>query len=150
MKHFLKHKGLRLGFVVLLGVFAGLWMPISQSVLAEPVPVDYVADVTCPSGQTVQNDGNTCCPSNIPQNNAMACLFAKYINPAIQLLSALVGVVVVIAVIMGAIEYSSSAGDPQKANSGRQHITNALLALLAYILLYAFLEFLIPGGFLHG
>jgi hypothetical protein len=61
-------------------------------------------------------------------------------------LSALVGIVVVIAVIIGAIEFISSGGDPQRVASGKQHITNALIGLFAYILLFAFLQFLIPGG----
>jgi hypothetical protein len=41
---------------------------------------------------------------------------------------------------------SSSAGDPQKSAQGKEHIRNALFGLLAYILLYAFLQFIIPGG----
>jgi len=79
----------------------------------------------------------------------MACLFAKYLNPIINLLSAVVGLVVVIGVLFGAIQVSSSAGDPQKAANGKGHIRNALLGLLAYILLYAFLQFIIPGGSLN-
>jgi hypothetical protein len=73
-------------------------------------------------------------------------LFTKYINPLITLLSAVVGVVVVIGVIYGAIQVSSSAGDPQKSAQGKEHIRNALFGLLAYILLYAFLQCIIPGG----
>jgi len=105
------------------------------------------------SAGTIQNDGHTCCPSNDQGGNSNQdtdCLFYKYINPFIDLLSAAVGVVVVIAVIIGAIEFSTSGGDPQRAASGRRHITNALLGLVAYILLYVFLEFLVPGGSLHG
>jgi hypothetical protein len=155
MRQLLKYKQLILAFILLLGVSAIALTPMEA--VAITAPIDYVADTNpCPVGQAPQSGGNvddgqyTCCPTGPNLNNNMACLFSKYINPVVQLLSALVGVVVVIMVIMGAIEYSSSAGDPQKATSGRQHITNALLALLAYILLYAFLEFLIPGGFLHG
>jgi hypothetical protein len=99
------------------------------------------------------SDGNTCCPGTAQDAatiSSSTCLFSKYINPLISLFSALVGVVVVIAVIIGGIEYSSSAGDPQRAAAARTHITNALLGLFAYIFLYAFLQFLIPGGFLHG
>lgn len=73
-------------------------------------------------------------------------LMSKYINPAIRLLSALVGIAVTISIIYGGIEYSSSGGDPQKAAAGKSRIVNALIALLAYLFLGAILNFIIPGG----
>lgn len=97
--------------------------------------------------------GNSCCPNTQAfqqatndGEKAKACLFGKYLNPVINLLSAVVGVVVVIGIIVGAVQFSSSAGDPQKAANGKNHIRNSLLGLLAYLLLYAFLQFIIPGG----
>jgi hypothetical protein len=122
------------------------------------LPIDYFATTTCimadGSQGVLQSDGRTCCPSN-DQNQAdpsedTDCLFTKYIDPVIQLFSAAVGLAVVIAVIIGGIEYTSSAGDPQRSAAGQKHITNALLGLFAYALFYVFLQFLIPGGFLHG
>jgi hypothetical protein len=152
MKQFLNLKRLTPIIVTLLAV----------SVLAALLPTIVSANAsgagsscTLPDGTTgtVQNDGNTCCPTpdqNGSSSSDMDCLFTKYINPVIDLLSALVGVVVVIAVIAGAIEFSTAGGDPQRAASGRRHIMSALLALLAFVLLYVFLEFLVPGGSLNG
>jgi hypothetical protein len=101
------------------------------------------------SNGAIQQDGVTCCPSG-PTNGldkaSGTCLFSKYINPIIQLISAVIGVAIVIGIVYGAIEYITSGGDPQRAASGRQRITNALLGLAAFILLYAFLQFIIPGG----
>lgn len=91
------------------------------------------------------SDGLTCCPSGA-QNNASACLFEKYINPAIQLLAVCVGLIVVIAIIVGAVEYITSSGDPQKAANGKKRIMSALVGLIAFLLIYAFLQFIIPGG----
>jgi len=73
-------------------------------------------------------------------------LIAKYINPLITLLSALVGLVVTISIVIGGIQYSSSAGDPQAATAAKNRIRNAIIALVAFIFLYAFLQFLVPGG----
>ncbi|HVX24551.1 MAG TPA: hypothetical protein VG992_04395 [Candidatus Saccharimonadales bacterium] len=79
--------------------------------------------------------------------NPTSCdLVSKYLNPFVKFLSALVGIIVVIAIISGAIQYSTSGGDPQKAAAGKKHITNAIFALVIYILLAAMLNFLIPGG----
>lgn len=103
----------------------------------------------CDAGQVRLSDGRTCCPKGSAKN-ATTCLFAKYVNPVINLLSALVGIVVVIAIIIGGIQFSTSAGDPQKAAAGKKHIANALFGLLAYLLLYAFLQFIVPGGQFNG
>lgn len=73
-------------------------------------------------------------------------LITKYVNPAIRLMSALVGVAVVIAIVVGGVQYSSAGGDPSKVVAARKRITNAILALLAYLFMMAFLQWLLPGG----
>lgn len=105
---------------------------------------------TLPDGSTdgvvVLNGGAqtpTCCPQH---TDGVSCLYAKYINPLVALLAAAVGVVVVIAIVYGAIEFVTSGGDPQRAAAGRKRIVNALIGLAAFLLLYAFLQFLLPGG----
>jgi hypothetical protein len=71
----------------------------------------------------------------------------KYINPFIKLLNVLVGIVAIIFIIFGAIQVITSAGDPQKSANGKNHIRNALIGLVAYIILAAFLRWvLLPGA----
>lgn len=77
-------------------------------------------------------------------------LIGKYVNHFITFLSVVVGLLVVIGIISGGIMYSSSAGDPQKAAKAKDRITKAIVALVAFIFLWAFLEWLVPGGFLNG
>lgn len=126
------------------------------------------ADACTDKGQWTTSNG-TCCPVNqvqiangsvscntsdscsgdISNTQAMNCIFQRYINPAISLLSALVGILVVVTIIRGGLMYTSSAGDPSKAAAGKQHIINALIGLAAYLMLYVFLQFIIPGGVLN-
>ena len=73
-------------------------------------------------------------------------LISKYIDPLITLLSAAVGLVVVISIIIGGIQYGSSAGDPQKVSAAKNRIRNSIIALVSFIFLYTFLQFLVPGG----
>ena len=109
-------------------------------------------DGRCATCQTNQNDcvqcTNGCGDSAVTAScNHDGCdLVGKFLNPLIKLLSAAVGVVVVLSIIYGAIQYSSSAGDPQKAAKARGHITKTVLALVAYIFFFAFLQFIVPGG----
>lgn len=139
MKTLLKYKKSTLSCILL----ANVWILFSGSfVFAASTPAP------CTLSPNNSNYVSQCCDtsnSNIV-SNASTCLFAKYINPGVALLSATVGLVVIITVILGSIEYISSGGDPQRTASGKKHIMNALIGLFAYVLLYAFLQFLVPGG----
>ncbi|HSH55903.1 MAG TPA: hypothetical protein VK983_03690 [Candidatus Limnocylindrales bacterium] len=72
-------------------------------------------------------------------------LIVKYLNPIIRLLSIIVGVAVTIGIIIGGIQYASSAGDPQKVSNAKHRIRNSIVALIFFFFLYALLRFLIPG-----
>jgi|GEM_PF-2115973 len=70
----------------------------------------------------------------------------KYINPLIRFLSAGVGVVITLMIIIAGIQYSSAGSDPQKVAASKRKITNAIVALILYLLLFAILNWLVPGG----
>lgn len=75
-------------------------------------------------------------------------IITKYVSPLVELLAAGVGVAVVISIVIGGIQYGSSGGDPQKVTAAKNRIRNAIVALIAFIFLFALLNFLIPGGLL--
>lgn len=86
-------------------------------------------------------------PATTPCNMQSGCdLVNNYVNPFINLLSIAFGLIAVISLILGGIQYSTSQGDPQKSAQAKSRISNTLLAIFAYLFLYAFLQFLIPGG----
>lgn len=146
-------------FLVLCSFAAPLGVP--RVAYAAPLPTIFAdAPCTLPDGTpgTVakysHTDNTTCCPANSVnsqgQADSVSCFYGKYLNPLIALLAAIVGVVVVVGIVFGAVEYITSNGDPQRAAAGKKRITNALLALAAFLLLYAFLQFLVPGGLLNA
>lgn len=116
-------------------------------------PLRTVAAVNCPAGWVHPKDWDgsiddaSCCPGT-GNPSAMECLLSKYINPVINLLSAGIGVAIVISLVAAGIQYSGSAGDPGKVSAAKQRIFNALLALAGFIFLYAFLQWVVPGGLL--
>lgn len=73
-------------------------------------------------------------------------LIDKYLNPAINLLSAAAGMAIVIMIIVGGIQYASAGGDPGKVAAAKGRIINALVAIVAFFFLYAVLQWLVPGG----
>ena len=88
-------------------------------------------------------------PGSAPTTGCSATncdLIATYINPAIKILGVLFGLIIVVSILLGSIQYITSEGDPQKASKAKNRITNSILAFFAYALLYGFLQFLIPGG----
>lgn len=63
-----------------------------------------------------------------------------------NILSALVGIVIVLAITVAGIQYSMAGGDPQKVTAAKHRIRSALVALLLYIFMFAFLQWIVPGG----
>lgn len=81
---------------------------------------------------------------------AEACLrknpIMKWTLFAINFLSAGVGVIVAIMIVVGGIQYASAGGNPQAVQAAKSRIANAVLALVSYFFLFAFMQWLVPGG----
>jgi hypothetical protein len=76
------------------------------------------------------------------------CGIIGYLVTGINILSSLVGVVVVIMIAIGGIQYSVSRDNPQAVQAAKSRIMNAILALVAYMFMYGFLQWIVPGGVL--
>lgn len=70
----------------------------------------------------------------------------KDINSIVNFLSIGVGVVVIAMLILGGIQYSMAGDKPEAVNAAKQRLINASIALVAYLFIFAFLQWLIPGG----
>ncbi|MDK2899248.1 MAG: hypothetical protein PWQ10_435 [Patescibacteria group bacterium] len=64
----------------------------------------------------------------------------------INILTAGVGIMAVAGVVYGSILYSSSGGSPEQTKKAIGIIINTFIGIVAYALMYAFLNFIIPGG----
>ena len=80
--------------------------------------------------------------------NKVDCNIDQFIEKLINAFSGLVGVVVVLSIVIGGIQYASAGDEPGKLQAARQRITKALIALLVFIFLYALLQYIVPGGVL--
>lgn len=85
--------------------------------------------------------------------DAKTCLqdngIVKIINTAIALIAGVAGVAITGMMIAGGIRYSSAGGDPSAVGKAKKMISNAIIALIAFIFLGAFLEWLVPGGLIR-
>ncbi len=102
---------------------------------------------TTDSIKTVKSDcqGDTL-QAGAPEDSPNHCAILDYLQIFIRTLSALVGIVVVLSIIVAGIQYSSSADDPQKVGAAKDRVRNALIALGTYIFMIAFLNWVVPGG----
>ncbi len=108
-------------------------------------PTPSLGDVVFPTEEEVDFiDKNKDC--NEQDLNESNCNIIKHINTGINLLSALVGIVVTIMIIVGGIQYTAAGSEPNAVAKAKKQIFNAIFALVAYGLTYALLQYLIPGG----
>jgi preprotein translocase subunit SecE len=108
---------------------------------------DDNGNCACPPGTTATSDGsNGCEDAAIKCSNGDCDLIDKYVTPAITLFGAVFGTIAVASLIIGGIQYSSSEGDPQKVSNAKKRLTNTIIAIVAFLFLYSFLQFLVPGG----
>lgn len=65
---------------------------------------------------------------------------------AINILTAGVGVAAIGGIIYGSILYTSAGGSQEQVKKAMQVITNVVIGIVAYAMMYSGLNFLIPGG----
>jgi hypothetical protein len=71
------------------------------------------------------------------------------IQIAINVLSIGVGLVITGAIILGGIQYMLSRDNPQAVSDAKSRILNAIIALVSFVFIYAFLQWIVPGGLFH-
>ncbi len=129
--------------------FVLVGMP-SLSFMAQPVSA-ATTPPTCVNGTQLSGDQTSCqvsgqCTSADITADPGNCAILAWLLILINALSGLVGIIVVIMIIVGGIQYSAAGDDPQKITEAKQKITNALLALFVFIFMFAFLQWVVPGG----
>lgn len=112
-----------------------------------------VRAIDCPSGKVDSSDASKCVPLGngcSKTDTADACLqknpIVTNLNNIIDFLSAGVGIVVIAVIIIGGIQYTLAGDNSSATQAAKQRITNGLIALFAFLFIFAFLQWIIPGG----
>lgn len=103
------------------------------------------AALSCREGGGTWDGTNGTCQRSFDESNP---IISKVLKPVIQLLSAAVGLVVVISLIVAGIQYSSARDNPQMVAAAKNRILMSLLALVMFIFGFAVLQWLVPSGVL--
>jgi hypothetical protein len=105
----------------------------------------------CPAGKALDSNGY-CNTGDFKVNPAGDCVatsgdcISNDIQLAINVLSVVVGIVILGMVVFGGIRYSLSRSNPQEVQAAKGHLTNAIIALIAYVFIYTLLQWIVPGG----
>lgn len=78
---------------------------------------------------------------NLSQNGVWGLLLL-----AINILTAGVGIAAIGGIVYGSILYTSAGGSPEQVKKAVGIITNVVIGIVAYALMFGLLNFLIPGG----
>jgi hypothetical protein len=138
--------------IVLLLAFLGI-----MSLYAPMALADNCGDNCSSNNRTPTASSSSSTPGGDPacQNTSTAPALKKCVtqSPLVQdiqkiinFLAAGVGIVVIGVIILGGIQYSIAGDNAQATGAAKQRIVNGLIALVAFIFAFAFLNWLLPGG----
>lgn len=123
------------------------------------------------SGIALAAEGDPCGPSDPPQSGlicgnctSQGCVWTtntngvqsnggvtsnpiyKDLNMLVNFVSAGVGILVVGTIILGGIQYTMAGDSPDAIGKAKARIMNGLIALAAFLFIFSFVQWLIPGG----
>lgn len=70
----------------------------------------------------------------------------KLLLQVLNIMIAGVGILAVGGIVYGSVLYASAADRPEQTKKAKEIILNVVIGLIAFGLMYSFLNFLIPGG----
>ena len=78
--------------------------------------------------------------------NSSSCAIFRRFDQILNFMALLVVPLSSIVIVIGGIQYATAGGNPEAVKSARARIFNGALALVCFILMWAVLQWLIPGG----
>lgn len=130
--------------MVICGVAGTLAMPVQNAVAEEKA-----TKITCPPGTKYagkERDNYAQCNLRDSGNDSATAVTDK-INNGINVALGLIGVIAVVMIIIGGIQYTTSAGDAGKAQKARNTILFSIVGLVVALLAFAIVNFVLKNVF---
>lgn len=166
----IKQKLLTLGIITLTGI-GGVLLPMTSQVAADcgGVATSIISCAqkgTCDDGskayegtdpktsttaiatykKTYNHDYGKCADKSAPKQDVQDSGIWGLLLMVINIMTAGVGILAIAGVVWGSIQYTSAGGSAEQIKKAKDTITNVVIGIVAYALMYALLNFLIPGG----
>jgi len=114
---------------------------LSLTALAEPTFADNHTDKGCETQTSIIS-----CDIDESADGIEGTGLWSILILAINILTALVGVAALGGIVYGAALYTAAGGNAEQTKKAMGIITNVVIGVIAFALMFAFLNFIIPGG----
>lgn len=112
------------------------------------IPVQDAVAVTCPAGSKYPGEKNTYAECNVRSDgNDNASAVSNRINIAINVVLGMIGVVAVVMIIIGGVQFVTSQGDAARAAKARNTILYSIVGLIVALLAFAIVNFVLTNVF---
>lgn len=112
----------------------------------QALPVAAEANkVLCPNGKTAAGGNLSNCPdlnNNLNKNDLMTTL-----NNIINVVIGVIGFIAVIVIILGGVQYTTSAGESAKVKKAKDTIMYGIIGLIVALLAYSIVNFVLSNLF---
>ena len=131
-------------FILVKSLVVGVLVVVTPS--SATAACDNIGNTKCNNGCGVDTAIISCDNVDVTKggttNNGVWSLLLTIIN----ILTAGVGIAAVGGIVYGSILYTSAGGNADQTKKAIEFIRNVIIGLIAYALMFAFLNFIIPGG----
>ena len=115
---------------------------VTSSIAFHYKPSKTVAQINSIPGAPQDDDSI----KNFNSGDINANPIVKWLNALTNLVAGVIGVGAILMIVWGGIQYITARDNAQAVQAAKEKIINVLIGLAAFIFLYAFLQWLIPGG----
>ena len=127
-------------------VVASAILLFASAVMLSATPVLAAADDPGNNGCGTDTAIITCGNVDVTQDGVENTAIWSILLTAINILTAGIGIVALGGVVYAAILYTSAGGNAEQTKKAMTIIADIVIGVVAYALMYAGLNFLIPGG----
>ena len=112
---------------------------VATSMIATPV---FATDVTCPTGSE-RATAPTLAGCNVKEDSSLM----PTVKTIIDVIIGVLGIVAVIVIVLGGVQYTLSTGDPGRIKKAKDTILYGIIGLVVAILAYAIVNFVLSSFF---
>ena len=113
----------------------------------QALPVAATNKVLCPNGQTAPGGNLSNCPGLNENNNLNKNDLMTTLNNIINVVIGVIGFIAVIVIILGGVQYTTSAGESAKVKKAKDTIMYGIIGLIVALLAYSIVNFVLSNLF---
>lgn len=128
--------------IVAVAALVGVMMPV----LSGEVYAASEGNVDCPAG-SLNSEAKNKALCNVKSDAAGASNLFGTIQTAVNVVLSVLGIVTVLMIVLGGVNYTTSQGDPGKTKKAKDTIVFGIIGLIIAMLAFAIVNFVLTSVF---